>query len=89
MNGTSSTQYHVLVFQVLNFLIRLGESQNLLNVHPSENCLKQSACIHFWEAICQTKRYKHSLNQGLLSLYKRHRDIESVLNDSLGLHNKP
>ena len=23
------------------------------------------------------------------SLYKRHRDIESVLNDSLGLHNKP
>jgi len=45
--------------------------------------------LHFWEAVCRTKRYKHSLTLGPLSLYKRHRDIESVLNDSLGLHNKP
>ena len=34
-------------------------------------------------------KYKHSLTRGPLSLYKRHRDTESVLNDSLGLHNKP
>ena len=47
-----------------------------------------SALQHLWEAVCGTERYKHSLTQGPLSLYKRHRDTESVPNDSLGLYNK-
>ena len=42
-----------------------------------------------WEADCRTKRHKHSLSKGPLPLHMRRRVIESVLNEILGLHNKP
>ena len=42
-----------------------------------------------WEADCRTKGHKHSLNKGPLPLHTRRRVIEAVLNDILGLHNKP
>ena len=45
--------------------------------------------FHKLDLCFRTKRYKHSLSKGPLSLYKRHRVIESVLNECLGLHNKP
>jgi len=48
-----------------------------------------SALLRLWEADCRTKRYKHSLSKGPLPLYKRHRVIVSVLNECLGLYNKP
>jgi len=38
---------------------------------------------------CRTKRHKHSLSKGPLPLHTRHRVIEAVLNQILGLHNKP
>jgi len=37
----------------------------------------------------RTKRHKHSLSKGPLPLHTRRRDIEDVLNEILGLHNKP
>jgi hypothetical protein len=42
-------------------------------------CQYHSTIQHFWEIVGGTKRYKHSLTQGPLSLYMRHRDTESVL----------
>ena len=37
----------------------------------------------------RTKRHKHSLSKEPLPLHTRCRVIESVLNEILGLHNKP
>jgi len=42
-----------------------------------------------WEAECRTKRHKHSLKKGPLPLHTGRRAIEAVLNEILGLHNKP
>ena len=43
------------------------------------------SAIMFWEADCRTK----SLNKGPLPLHMRRRAIVAVLNEILGLHNKP
>jgi len=48
-----------------------------------------SALLRLWVADCRTKRHKHSLNKGPLPLYSRRGAIEAVLNEILGLHNKP
>ena len=37
------------------------------------------SAIMSWEADCQTKIHKHSLNKGPLPLHMRHRAIEAVL----------
>jgi len=42
-----------------------------------------------FEADCRTKRHKHSLSKGCFPLHTRHRITEAVLNEKLGLHNKP
>jgi len=39
--------------------------------------------------LTRTKRNKHSLSKGPLPLHMRRRVIEAVLNEKLGLHNKP
>jgi len=47
------------------------------------------SALCLWEADCRTKRHKHSLNKGPLPLHTRRRVIEAVLNEIVGLHNKP
>jgi len=39
--------------------------------------------------LCRTKRHKHSLSKGPLPLHTRRRVIEAMLNEILGLNNKP
>ena len=41
------------------------------------------------EADCRTKRHKHSFGRGPLPLHTNRRVMESVLNGTLGLNNKP
>ena len=48
-----------------------------------------SALQCLWEADCRTKGHKHSLSKGLLPLHTTRRVVEAVLNETLGLHNKP
>jgi len=48
-----------------------------------------STALCLLEADCRTKRHKHNLSKGPLPLHTRHRVIEAVLNEILGLPNKP
>ena len=58
-----------------------GSLESLLFLKSHSLCL--------WESDCRTKRHKHSLSKGPLPLHTRRRVIEAVLNETLGLHNRP
>ena len=63
--------------------------QNSLALYLLLRGVGLSALLCLWEADFRTKRHKHSLSKGPLPLNTRRRATEAVLNEILGLHNKP